>query len=187
MAAATLSVPKTQVDDKPSLSDRAGGLVALHASVQNYAWGMTPLDGSLVARLHTLNSGAQVNDDKPYAELWMGVHPSGPACLADDASVTLSKFIKDAVPSAKLPYLMKVLSVAKPLSIQAHPHKDLAVCLHRDNPKAYKDDNHKPEMCVALSGTLHSNNHIDLFQVFQIKWFHWSYGFYLLVKVLQFA
>ncbi|KAI3462545.1 hypothetical protein Pfo_019208 [Paulownia fortunei] len=50
-----------------------------------------------------------------------------------------------------LPFLFKVLSVAKALSIQAHPDKDLAAILHKQQPGVYKDDNHKPEMALALT------------------------------------
>lgn len=46
---------------------------------------------------------------------------------------------------------MKVLSVAKALSIQAHPDKPLAEKLHADRPDVYKDPNHKPEMACALT------------------------------------
>lgn len=50
-----------------------------------------------------------------------------------------------------LPFLFKILSAGKALSIQAHPDKDLAKKLHREKPGSYKDDNHKPEMAVALT------------------------------------
>ena len=50
-----------------------------------------------------------------------------------------------------LPYLLKVLSVDSPLSIQAHPDKKLAEILHAEQPDIYPDDNHKPEMIIALS------------------------------------
>ncbi|KAL8161122.1 hypothetical protein V2J09_012611 [Rumex salicifolius] len=50
-----------------------------------------------------------------------------------------------------LPFLFKVLSVAKPLSIQAHPDKVLAEELHKLHPNIYKDGNHKPEMAIALT------------------------------------
>ncbi|CAO2825408.1 unnamed protein product [Amaranthus hypochondriacus] len=50
-----------------------------------------------------------------------------------------------------LPFLFKVLSVAKTLSIQAHPCKELAKILHRRDPSVYKDDNHKPEMALAVT------------------------------------
>ena len=51
----------------------------------------------------------------------------------------------------QLPFMFKVLSAGKALSIQAHPCKLLARDLHRDNPKEYADDNHKPELAVALT------------------------------------
>lgn len=51
----------------------------------------------------------------------------------------------------KLPFLFKVLSINKALSIQAHPNKKLAEQLHASNPKEYKDDNHKPEMTIAIT------------------------------------
>ena len=47
--------------------------------------------------------------------------------------------------------MFQVLSVAKPLSIQAHPDKDLAEALHTLMPSVYKDDNHKPEMALAIT------------------------------------
>ncbi|KAH6784634.1 Mannose-6-phosphate isomerase [Perilla frutescens var. hirtella] len=50
-----------------------------------------------------------------------------------------------------LPFLFKVLSVEKALSIQAHPDKDLAAILHKEQPGMYKDGNHKPEMALALT------------------------------------
>ena len=47
--------------------------------------------------------------------------------------------------------MFKVLSAGKALSIQAHPDKENAERLHKENPKAYADDNHKPEMAIALT------------------------------------
>lgn len=40
--------------------------------------------------------------------------------------------------SNKLPFLFKVLSINKALSIQAHPNKKLAEKLHSKDPKNYK-------------------------------------------------
>ena len=48
-------------------------------------------------------------------------------------------------------FLFKLLAVDKALSIQAHPHKSLAEKLHAARPDLYKDDNHKPEIAIALS------------------------------------
>jgi mannose-6-phosphate isomerase len=50
-----------------------------------------------------------------------------------------------------LPFLFKVLSIKTALSIQSHPDKALAEKLHSSRPDLYKDDNHKPEMAIALS------------------------------------
>ena len=55
------------------------------------------------------------------------------------------------VKGGNLPWLLKVLSAGKALSIQAHPDKSLAEKLHKDKPDLYKDSNHKPEMAIALT------------------------------------
>lgn len=41
--------------------------------------------------------------------------------------------------------------MAKALSIQTHPDKELARMLHTMRPSVYKDPNHKPEMAIALT------------------------------------
>ena len=60
----------------------------------------------------------------------------------------LGEAVKEAFDS-KLPFLLKVLSVNKALSIQAHPNKVHAAFLHRERPEIYKDPNHKPEMAIG--------------------------------------
>ncbi|KAL7190726.1 hypothetical protein ACSBR2_022911 [Camellia fascicularis] len=50
-----------------------------------------------------------------------------------------------------LPFMFKVLSVSKALSIQAHPDKEFAGFLHKTLPDVFKDDNYKPEMALALT------------------------------------
>jgi len=52
---------------------------------------------------------------------------------------------------ADLPFLPKILSIAKALPLQIHPNKDLATRLHKKDPEKFTDDNHKPEIAVALS------------------------------------
>ena len=90
----------------------------------------------------------------------MGTHPSGPSTL-HGSDVTLESVLK-ANPHlltqyfydeyhGHLPFLFKVLSINKALSIQAHPDKELAKKLYRERPAIYKDDNHKPEMAIALT------------------------------------
>jgi len=46
---------------------------------------------------------------------------------------------------------LKVLSVNTALSIQVHPNKEQAARIHVEDPSNYPDDNHKPEMAIALT------------------------------------
>jgi len=90
----------------------------------------------------------------------MGTHPSNPSKdlktnrtlldLIEDNQALLSSEIS-AKFGNKLPFLFKVLSIGKALSIQAHPNKKLAEQLHAKDPKNYPDDNHKPEMTIAIT------------------------------------
>jgi mannose-6-phosphate isomerase len=93
-------------------------------------------------------------------KLWMGTHPSNPSKdlqtgrtlldLVQDNQALMSKEISEKYAN-KLPFLFKVLSINKALSIQAHPNKKLAEQLHAKDPKNYPDDNHKPEMTIAIT------------------------------------
>lgn len=125
-------------------TDSTSNVLPLRPVIKDYAWGIRGLD-SRVARF-ALESGIidEVDPDTPYAELWIGTHPSGPTTLPGGA--TLEQTV-----GGQLPFLFKVLSAGKALSIQAHPCKDLAKDLHKSNPKNYVDDNHKPELAVALT------------------------------------
>lgn len=90
----------------------------------------------------------------------MGTHPSNPSKdlqtqrtlldLVQDNEALMSKEISEKY-QKKLPFLFKVLSVNKALSIQAHPNKKLAEKLHKKDSKNYPDDNHKPEMALAIT------------------------------------
>ena len=90
----------------------------------------------------------------------MGTHPSNPSKdfetkrtlldLAEDNQALISSDVARRFGN-KLPFLFKVLSVGKALSIQAHPDKKLAEQLHKRDPKNYPDDNHKPEMTIAVT------------------------------------
>ena len=105
----------------------------------------------------------------------MGTHPSCPSYTrpADGkppCRTTLSEYLSQhkellsdkviahykidpsrAKDKSVLPFLFKVLSVGKALSIQAHPDRQLAQKLHAEKPNMYKDDNHKPEMAIAIT------------------------------------
>ncbi|WP_373766808.1 mannose-6-phosphate isomerase, class I [Glaesserella sp.] len=111
-------------------------------------------------------------EDKPYAEYWLGAHRSAPSLIEVDGKwVSLDQMI-DKHPEIlgeqarqkfgdELPYLLKILDVKLPLSIQLHPTKSEAergferenqfgIALNAPN-RTYKDRNHKPEMMIALS------------------------------------
>lgn len=90
----------------------------------------------------------------------MGTHPSNPSKDLNTGRTLLDlcaenqSLLSEPVSArygAKLPFLFKVLSVNKALSIQAHPNKKLAEQLHARDPKNYPDDNHKPEMAIAIT------------------------------------
>ncbi|RKP15413.1 mannose-6-phosphate isomerase, partial [Piptocephalis cylindrospora] len=126
-----------------------------------YAWGKG-IDTSLVAYYAKATSALQEDDDKPYAELWMGTHPSGPAVPLTDTGDLMGPGLTELleqnpsllgknVKGPQLPFLLKVLSVSTALSIQAHPDRSLAPRLHTDDPSHYPDANHKPEMTIALT------------------------------------
>ncbi|WP_460799721.1 mannose-6-phosphate isomerase, class I [Microbacterium sp. GXF0217] len=118
-------------------------LLSLSNVPRDYAWGSTFLIAELENRAP---SGA------PEAEVWFGDHPGDPADVAGGGTL-------DAVTGGSLPYLLKILAAGGPLSIQVHPtiaqaqdgwarEADLAA----DDPtRNYRDDNHKPELIVALS------------------------------------
>ncbi len=120
---------------------------------RDYAWGSTT---AIAGLLGTTPSGA------PEAELWLGAHPGSPARILDstqtDGATDLAHWTET---SGKLPYLLKVLAAASPLSLQAHPSSAQALAgferenaegLAPDSPERnYKDPFHKPEMIFALS------------------------------------
>ncbi|KJH44234.1 phosphomannose isomerase type I [Dictyocaulus viviparus] len=128
----------------------------LICTVQQYDWGKPGSQSIVAALLREGHHCDYVDDNKPYAEFWMGVHPNGPSKLAE-SSEDLSTLIKNHPnylgdhEHGTLQFLFKVLSVNKALSIQCHPTKEEAILLNTRNPLHYPDQNHKPEMAIALS------------------------------------
>ncbi|KAG7392767.1 hypothetical protein PHYPSEUDO_014254 [Phytophthora pseudosyringae] len=128
----------------------------LQCVAQTYAWGKAGLESSVAQLKEAADDSFKAEAATPYAELWMGTHPNGPSkVLREDGGETplLSDWIRTlrAKETGDLPYLFKVLSVRKALSIQAHPDITLARELHAKFPQIYKDANHKPEMTIALT------------------------------------
>ncbi|KAK6759684.1 hypothetical protein RB195_021326 [Necator americanus] len=128
----------------------------LVCAVQNYSWGKPGSCSTVAALVKQGHHRDYVDDEKPYAEFWMGVHPNGPAKIAE-TSEDLSNRIKNHPEivadheEGTLQFLFKVLSVDKALSVQSHPTKEEAIALHAKDPLHYPDPNHKPEMAIALT------------------------------------
>ena len=129
----------------------------LRGQIQHYAWGTTN-DAAFIPKL----LGFAPEPNLPYAELWIGAHPKAPSlAVVDGQLVPLDQWITQyptqllgATVAEKfanaLPFLFKVLSAGESLSIQAHPNKGQAEALHARDPEHYPDDNHKPEVAIAL-------------------------------------
>lgn len=129
----------------------------LESSIQHYQWGMKNEDAFIPKLL-----GLEPEKDKPYAELWIGAHQKLPSLvIIDSGKVKLDEFVnkfpeeilgKKAAGkfNNQLPFLFKILSAGEALSIQAHPNKEQAGELHKKDPQNYPDDNHKPEIAIAL-------------------------------------
>ncbi|MES4906594.1 MULTISPECIES: mannose-6-phosphate isomerase, class I [unclassified Streptomyces] len=133
-------------------------------TVRPYAWGSAT---AIPALLGTEPTG------EPQAELWMGAHPGapsrvdrgqGPAALSDViAADPEGELGPDAVRhfGPRLPFLLKVLAAASPLSLQVHPDLARAKVGFADEEargvpvdaahRNYKDANHKPELICALT------------------------------------
>ncbi|WP_061961611.1 mannose-6-phosphate isomerase, class I [Demequina flava] len=105
----------------------------------------------------------------PVAEAWWGAHTSAPSGSVGRESVALDELIardEEAMLGheaskrwgARLPYLLKILAIDKPLSLQVHP--TLAQARHGfaleqrgtgGLPHQFVDPFHKPEMVVAVT------------------------------------
>jgi mannose-6-phosphate isomerase len=112
--------------------------------VQHYDWGSADAIPKLLSR---------PPDGRPWAEWWLGTHPTGPSTLDDGTSLSSV--------SGELPYLLKVLAAAEPLSLQTHPSKaqaeqgfarENAAGISMSSPaRLYHDPNAKPELLCALT------------------------------------
>lgn len=131
----------------------------LHGTAQHYAWGTIDAIPALLR---------QQPDGTPHAEYWLGTHPLGPTragdIALDELISTNPALLGDGVRQAfgdELPFLMKVLSARRPLSIQVHPSRDQAEHGYaRENAagipldavhRVYRDPRPKPEILIALT------------------------------------
>lgn len=142
-------------------------MLLLDNPIQRYDWGTT--DGIA----HLLGTAATGG---PEAELWVGTHPRGPSVVAsgEHRGCTLSAVVAAdparwlgadlaATGATELPFLLKVLAIGSPLSLQAHPSAAQAAAgfareeregIPLDAPhRLYRDASAKPEALVALTAT----------------------------------
>ena len=127
-------------------------LVKISNNPRNYAWGSRTLITDYFGP--ELTSSAP---DQPAAEIWFGTHAASAAFLSEQKSTTLSAHLG----GHQLSFLLKILAADQPLSIQAHPNLAQAKAgFASENSQGieigattrnYKDQNHKPEVIVALS------------------------------------
>lgn len=119
----------------------------LSPALKNYDW------GDIIA---LPDFTGQPRDAKPWAELWFGTHPDGQATVqTGNGTSQLSSIV------GELSFLVKLIAVAKPLSIQTHPTVAQAQAgFARENSlgvdraafnRVYRDTNSKPELLCALS------------------------------------
>lgn len=139
-------------------------VLPIQGKIQHYEWGGFSFLPELL--------GIKNEEKRPFAEYWLGVHPLGIAeVLLTDESILLSDLIsRDPVKALSatvskqfggLPYLLKILDVNQMLSIQVHPAKQVAAEGFKREDKMgiarnaynrnYKDQNHKPEVMLAIS------------------------------------
>jgi mannose-6-phosphate isomerase len=136
----------------------------LAGKIQHYAWG----GAAFLPRLLSVPNP----EGRPFSEYWMGAHDNASSELIQgELKLKLNEYIRaypvdllgayTAERFGRLPYLLKILDVRDMLSIQVHPSKEHAEkAFLEENKKGiplnapdrnYKDDNHKPELMVALS------------------------------------
>lgn len=137
----------------------------LRGAVRPYAWGSRTTIAAML--------GNPTPAPHPEAELWIGAHPGDPATVVTrDERSSLLELI-DAAPreqlgaecadrwQERLPFLLKILAVEEPLSMQAHPSADQAAVGWKREEAAgiprgasnrnYPDPTAKPELVCALS------------------------------------
>lgn len=125
-------------------------IVKIQGEIRDYAWGAP----GGVSRAFGREPGAE-----PEAELWLGAHPSAPSAIRDAAPwPDLAAW--ESSTGGRIPFLLKLLAAASPLSLQAHPTPDQAAAgFVRENAlgipldareRNYKDAFAKPELIVAL-------------------------------------
>lgn len=135
-------------------------MIRLDNPLRDYAWG---------SHSHIPRLLGRPRSEAPVAEMWLGAHPAAPSLLPDGGSLGAAVAADRAgmlgpatdVADGHLPFLMKLLAAAEPLSLQVHPtaeqaragfEREEAAGVSRDDPaRNYVDRSHKPELIYALT------------------------------------
>ena len=136
--------------------------------IRPYAWGSRTAIAELL--------GEPSPAPHPQAELWVGANPADPSALLGDSAETDDRPLTEVIAAdpvgamgepvrerfgSRLPFLLKVLAAAEPLSLQAHPSSaqadrgfalEEAAGIPLSSPQRnYRDRFHKPELICALT------------------------------------
>jgi mannose-6-phosphate isomerase len=145
----------------PAFEDWTMPMYRLTCATRDYAWGSS----TLIPRF--LDNPATGH---PQAELWIGAHPGDPSLLPDGQRLDdfvladPQRALGDRVAGMfgpRLPFLMKALAAAEPLSLQVHPTSERARLGHAleqaagmpagSADRSYHDEFHKPELIFAVT------------------------------------
>lgn len=100
--------------------------------IQTYDWGKHGNSSKVAVLYKNVKPDFEIEPNKPYAELWMGTHVNGQSYIKGLEKSLLAvisehpNYLGDSVRKKfgeNLPYLLKILSIQKALSIQVHPSK----------------------------------------------------------------
>ena len=119
-----------------------GSIVRIRGIVKDYAWGNKDYIPALIGGYSGM----------PQAEYWMGTHKNGEAVLED------GRFLSEYA-GHDLTFLLKILAIDNPLSIQCHPNKRQAIEGWMRESKLrsegkdvnYQDPHQKAEALIALT------------------------------------
>ena len=131
----------------------------LGENVQHYHWG----DYDYIPNLQGRAAGIE-----PEAELWMGAHTKSPSRVLDtnqsldelislNPEQALGKHAEDF--NGELPYIMKILAIRSPLSLQVHPNDEQATAGFTDESNLEKENGPyfsprgKEEIVCAITDT----------------------------------
>jgi mannose-6-phosphate isomerase len=135
-------------------------LFELNFALRADPWGMLGAD-SYFGKV--LLSKDDARNSEKLGEAWCGSHIARPSLIVGNDK-NLSEVIQENPASilgesiakefgSALPFLLKILTIATPLSIQVHPNKNKAQELFEKHPERYKENSEKTEVAVAITPT----------------------------------